>query len=53
MSGKFVFVTSLVGVSIILFGVHWQQQKDRQDMKKGVERDKLKLAIKKNKDHQS
>ena len=25
----------------------------RQDMKKGVERDKLKLAMKKNKDHQS
>ena len=46
MKGKFVLGTSIVGVTFIIAFVHWQQIRDKSEMKKGVERDKLRLALK-------
>jgi hypothetical protein len=47
MSGKVVLAASLAIVAGVISVVHWQQTKEKTDMKKGIERDKARTAQKK------
>ena len=46
MTGKAVLGAALFIVAGVISVVHWQQTKEKVDMKKGIERDKARTAQK-------
>lgn len=45
-AGPFVFTAVLTGVAVVVYLVHYQQVNSVKEMKKGVERDKERIAAK-------
>ena len=44
--GRLVLGAVIAGVAGVISVVHWQQVRDKVEMKKGIERDKIRVAEK-------
>lgn len=47
MSGKVILGATIAAAAVVIAVVHYQQVSDKVEMKKGIERDKLRVASKK------